>query len=64
MAASQRQAGKSVMRWVLVVAVLAALPCAARAQIGSDRYSSIVVDAGNGQVMEPRTPDDRAIRPA
>jgi D-alanyl-D-alanine carboxypeptidase len=56
MAASQRQAGKSVMRWVLV-AVLAALPCAARAQIGSDRYSSIVVEAGSGQVMEAANAD-------
>jgi D-alanyl-D-alanine carboxypeptidase len=61
MAASQRQAGKSVMRWVLVavlvVAVLAVLPRAAWAQIGSDRYSSIVVDAGSGQVMEAANPD-------
>jgi len=61
MAASQRQAGRGVMRWVLVLAVpaaaLMALPSVARAQIGSDRYSSIVVEAGNGQVMEAASAD-------
>jgi D-alanyl-D-alanine carboxypeptidase len=36
--------------------VLAASP-AARAQVGSDRYSSIIVDARTGQVLEAENPD-------
>ena len=33
------------------------LPAQARAQIGSDRYSSIVVDAATGNVLEAANPD-------
>jgi D-alanyl-D-alanine carboxypeptidase len=61
MAASHRQAGMGVMRLVLLLAVpaaaLMALPGLARAQIGSDRYSSIVIEAGSGQVMEAANAD-------
>ena len=32
-------------------------PSPARAQIGSDRYSSIVVDAATGNVLEEANPD-------
>ena len=43
---------------ILALAVLATvLPTAARAQIGSDRYSSIVVDAATGRVLEAANPD-------
>jgi D-alanyl-D-alanine carboxypeptidase len=41
----------------LAVAGLVAAPSAARAQVGSDRYSSIVVDARTGQVLEAENPD-------
>jgi len=34
------------------------LPLAARAQIGSARYSSIIVDAGTGDVLEAVNPDE------
>jgi D-alanyl-D-alanine carboxypeptidase len=37
--------------------VLLALPPVARAQIGSDRYSSIVVDVASGSVLEQANPD-------
>lgn len=40
-----------------LTAVLTAHPVAARAQIGSDRYSSIVVDAATGNVLEAANPD-------
>ena len=39
------------------VALLVALPPVARAQIGSDRYSSIVVDVASGNVLEQANPD-------
>ena len=39
------------------VALAAALSAQARAQIGSDRYSSIVVDAATGNVLEAANPD-------
>jgi D-alanyl-D-alanine carboxypeptidase len=42
---------------ILALADLAALPGRAQAQIGSDRYSSIVVDAGTGNVLEAANPD-------
>jgi D-alanyl-D-alanine carboxypeptidase len=41
----------------LAIAGLAALPRAGQAQIGSDRYSSIVVDAATGNVLEAANPD-------
>jgi D-alanyl-D-alanine carboxypeptidase len=39
------------------LALLVALPPVARAQIGSDRYSSIVVDVASGTVLEQANPD-------
>jgi D-alanyl-D-alanine carboxypeptidase len=41
----------ATLAWLLP-AIAAALPGAAQAQIGSDRYSSIVVDAATGNVLE------------
>ena len=40
-----------------LTAAVMTLPAAARAQIGSDRYSSIVVDAATGRVLEAANPD-------
>src|SRR5690349_9164807 len=40
-----------------LAAALVTLPASARAQIGSDRYSSIVVDAATGRVLEAANPD-------
>ncbi len=42
---------------VAIAAAVAALPGQAHAQIGSDRYSSIVVDAATGNVLEAANPD-------
>ncbi len=51
----------NVMRFAAATAALAAVltvhPVAAQAQIGSDRYSSIVVDAATGNVLEAANPD-------
>ena len=41
----------------VTAALAVALPTQARAQIGSDRYSSIVVDAATGNVLEAANPD-------
>jgi len=60
MAALGRHARKVLMRLVAPAGVLVALgavPTAAQAQIGSDRYSSIVVDAATGNVLEAANPD-------
>ena len=61
MAALGRHARKVLMRLVAPAGALvclgAAFPSAALAQIGSDRYSSIVVDAGTGNVLEAANPD-------
>jgi D-alanyl-D-alanine carboxypeptidase len=40
-----------------VVALAVVLPVQARAQIGSARYSSIVIDAATGDVLEAANPD-------
>jgi D-alanyl-D-alanine carboxypeptidase len=40
-----------------LTAVLTVHPVAAQAQIGSDRYSSIIVDAATGNVLEAANPD-------
>jgi D-alanyl-D-alanine carboxypeptidase len=57
----ERHGRNFVMRLALLATVLAAgvaaFPAAARAQIGSDRYSSIVVDAATGNVLEAANPD-------
>ena len=61
MAATDRAGRKIVLRLSalagVVFAVAATLPAQARAQIGSDRYSSIVVDAATGNVLEAANPD-------
>ena len=61
MAEAERWARKLLGHWrVLAVAMalaLAARPTLAWAQIGSDRYSSIVVDAATGNVLEAANPD-------
>jgi D-alanyl-D-alanine carboxypeptidase len=41
----------------LLVLLAGLVPLAARAQIGSERYSSIVVDAATGNVLEAANPD-------
>lgn len=43
---------------VLLAALLLLRPGTAAAQIGSDRYSSIVIDAGTGRVLEAVSPDE------
>ena len=60
-----RRQGRNLSLWrrlttvasIGAVACLAALPGRAHAQIGSGRYSSIVVEAGSGQVLEAASPD-------
>ena len=42
---------------VMALVLLVALPSIAQAQIGSDRYSSIVVDVASGTVLEQANPD-------
>ena len=44
-------------RWALAIALAALLPAMARAQVGSARYASIVVDNSTGKVMESANPD-------
>jgi len=62
-ARSQRVQGSRVPGWrgvwpaMAALALLVALPTVARAQIGSDRYSSIVVDVASGSVLEEANPD-------
>jgi D-alanyl-D-alanine carboxypeptidase len=61
MAGPERHGRKFVPRQAALMGFLAAvavaLPAAAWAQIGSDRYSSIVVDAATGNVLEAANPD-------
>jgi D-alanyl-D-alanine carboxypeptidase len=61
MAGTDRPGRKNVMRLSALAgaaaAIVAALPMQAWAQIGSDRYSSIVVDSGTGNVLEAANPD-------
>jgi len=42
----------------VAVAVAGLLPGAATAQVGSDRYSSIIIDAGSGDVLSAVGPDE------
>src|ERR1039457_2652047 len=44
-------------RVAAAAAVLVVLPQVARAQIGSDRYSSIVIEVASGTVLEQASPD-------
>ncbi len=57
-ARGQRMQGLRVA-WLVVaaLALLVVLPPGARAQIGSERYSSIVVDVAGGTVLEQASPD-------
>jgi D-alanyl-D-alanine carboxypeptidase len=48
---------RPVWAMLAALALLIAVPQAARAQIGSDRYSSIVIDAATGSVLEQANPD-------
>ena len=61
MAGTERAGRKIVLRLSalagVAIALAATLPAQARAQIGSDRYSSIVVDAATGNVLEAANPD-------
>lgn len=61
MAATERPGRKFVPRLsalaCVVVAIATVLPIQAAAQIGSARYSSIVVDAATGNVLEEANPD-------
>jgi D-alanyl-D-alanine carboxypeptidase len=61
MAGMERHRRKFVLRLAalagVLAAVAAALPGTARAQIGSERYSSIVVEAATGNVLEAANPD-------
>jgi D-alanyl-D-alanine carboxypeptidase len=61
MARSERHRRGFVLRPTPLVALLAIvaglLPISARAQIGSERYSSIVVEAASGNVLEAANPD-------
>jgi D-alanyl-D-alanine carboxypeptidase len=61
MAGTDRLRRKYVMRLsalaAAAVAMAVALPTQAPAQIGSDRYSSIVVDSSTGNVLEAANPD-------
>ncbi len=47
-----------VSAWFALAFLLAVVPTAARAQIGSDRYASIVIDAQSGQVISAANPDE------
>src|SRR4051794_15759463 len=61
MAGSGRHGRNIIMRLsalaVAIVAVIAAYSGQAHAQIGSERYSSIVVEAASGNVLEAASPD-------
>ncbi len=50
-------AGRAACGFVTAALVLALSAGAARAQIGSDRYSSIVIDAATGNVLSAVNPD-------
>jgi D-alanyl-D-alanine carboxypeptidase len=61
MTRTERPRRKSTLRpdvlAYMLVALVVAFPTLARAQIGSDRYSSIIVDARSGSVLEAANPD-------
>jgi len=48
---------RSFWQVTAAMVLLVAVPPVARAQIGSDRYSSIVVDVASGTVLEEANPD-------
>ncbi len=55
---SRLSCGAASLLMTLSMAAMLLLPATARAQIGSDRYSSIVVEAGNGRVLSAANPDE------
>ena len=57
MAKPERHGRRFFLSPVLLVMFAGLLPAAAWAQIGSERYSSIVVDAATGNVLEAANPD-------
>ena len=61
MAGTDRWGRRSAMRLGVLAAgaisFIAAVSLPARSQIGSERYSSIVVDAATGNVLEAANPD-------
>jgi D-alanyl-D-alanine carboxypeptidase len=61
MAATRHLRRNNLLRWLTPAALAAAaaliVPTAARAQVGSARYASIVVDARSGEVLESANPD-------
>ena len=50
--------GLALLVPLLLAAVLVLRPGTAEAQIGSERYSSIVIDAGTGRVLKAVSPDE------
>jgi D-alanyl-D-alanine carboxypeptidase len=55
---SRLSVGRAPLAALLFAAAMLLTPAAATAQIGSDRYSSIVVEAGNGRVLSAANPDE------
>ena len=49
--------GRPTLLACVLTVLTVLIPVAARAQIGSDRYSSIVVEASTGNVLEAANPD-------
>jgi D-alanyl-D-alanine carboxypeptidase len=45
------------LRWAATCLAMAVSPVVAHAQVGSARYSSIVIDAATGEVLEAASPD-------
>lgn len=54
----QRAATRGALLSMIVLALLAGAAGAARAQIGSERYSSIVIDAATGNVLSAANADE------
>ncbi len=55
--AGARRGGQRLRFAALFLLALALLPGVARAQIGSDRYSAMVIDAASGRVLYAANPD-------
>ena len=56
--AGWRMLSRLLLTTAALLAVVAAHPGAAQAQVGSDRYSSIVIDAASGNVLSAVNPDE------
>jgi D-alanyl-D-alanine carboxypeptidase len=55
--AAKPQRRITFLRWAATWLAMAACPVVAHAQVGSARYSSIVIDATTGEVLEAANPD-------